>query len=210
MSFNVKCYQHLTLKALKHNQINMIIAYLGRNVKDYRSNCLKYLEELNLICPKCEGKTSFHGSYSRHVHIEEEIEWITLFRVICDKCGKTHAIIPDFIRPYKHYSACETELVLRDQADGIPLEKIKTTASISTLKRWVKEFMYRGQQAAGALRSILCRYYGKFINELEFAEEKIFDTIERILELLPQIKSSYLTIGEANIWLTNWLAEIFI
>lgn len=188
----------------------MIIAYLGRNVKEYRKNCLKFLGELDLICPKCGGKTSFHDSYARHIHIGEKIEWITLYRVICGKCGKTHAIIPDFIRPYKHYSACDSELVLRDQEDGIPLEEIETVASISTIRRWVGEFKHRGRQAAGALRSILYRHYGRFINELEAASTKVFRMIERLLELLPQIESSHLALGEANMWLTNYPAGVFL
>jgi uncharacterized protein (DUF983 family) len=189
---------------------NMIIAYLGRNVKEYRRNCLKFLEGLDLICPKCGGKTSSHDSYDRHVHIGEGIEWISLFRVICGRCGKTHAIIPDFIRPYKHYSACDTEMVLRDQEDGIPLDEIETAASISTVRRWVAEFRHRGRQAAGALRSILYRYYGKLVNELEAARTKIFRMIERMLELLPEVESSYLAIGEANMWLTNHMAGVFV
>lgn len=189
---------------------NMIIAYLGRNVKEYRRNCLKFLEGLELICPKCGGGTSFHDSYDRHVHMGEEIEWITLSRVICVKCGKTHAIIPDFIRPYKHYSACDSELVLRDQEDGMPLEEIETAASTSTLRRWVEEFKHRGRQAAGALRSILYRHYGKFVNEFEAAGAKIMSIIERMLEILPEVKSSHLAIGEANMWLTNHMAGVFV
>jgi len=189
---------------------NMIIAYLGRNVKEYRRNCLRFLEELDLICPICGGETSFHDDYDRHVHMGEEIEWITLFRVICGKCGKTHAIIPDFIRPYKHYSACDTEMALRDQEDGIPLEEIETAASISTLRRWVAEFRYRGWQAVGALRSILYRHYGRFINELEAASTKVFHMIERMLELLPEVESSHLAIGEANMWMTNHIAGVFV
>lgn len=189
---------------------NMIIAYLGRNVKEYQRNCLKFLDGLDLICPKCGGRTSFHDSYERHVHIGEGIEWISIFRVICSKCGKTHAIIPDFIRPYKHYSACDTEMALRDQEDGIPLEEIETTASIPTLRRWVAEFRHRGRQAAGALRSILYRHYGTFINEIKIASTKVFHMIERMLELLPEVESSHLAIGETNMWLTNHMAGVFV
>ena len=163
-----------------------------------------------MICPRCGGKTHFHDSYARHVHIGEEIEWITLSRVICSKCGKTHAIIPDFIRPYKHYSACDTEMALRDQEDGMPLEDIETPASISTLRRWVAEFGHRGRQAAGALRSILYRHYGRFINELKAANTKVFQMIEWLLELLPEVESSHLAIGEANMWLTNHMAGVFV
>lgn len=171
---------------------------------------MQFLERLDLICPKCGGRTNFHDSYDRHIHIGEEIEWIEIFRVICIKCGKTHAIIPDFIRPYKHYSACDTEMVLRDQEDGIPLDDIETAASISTVKRWVAEFRNRGRQAAGALRSILYRYYGKLVNELEAASTKVFNMIEQILELLPEVESSHLAIGEANIWLTNHMSGVFV
>ena len=209
LSFYVKCYQHLNPQSPTYLD-NMIIAYLGRNVKEYRRNCLKFLEELKLTCPICSGNTSFHDSYDRHVHVGEEIEWISLFRVICVRCGKTHAIIPDFIRPYKHYSACDAELVLRDQEDGIPLEEIETDASISTLRRWVAEFRHRGRQALGALRSILYRHYGKFVNELKVAGTKLFGMIERILGLLPEVESSHLAIGEANMWLTNHMAGVFV
>jgi hypothetical protein len=188
----------------------MIIAYLGRNVKEYRKNCLRILEGLELVCPKCGGKTSYHDSYDRHVHIGEEIEWISLYRVICGECGKAHAIIPDFIRPYKHYSAYDTEMVLKDQEDGIPLEEIDTTASISTLRRWVAEFKYRGWQAVGALRSILYRHYSRFVNELEAASTKVFRMVEEMLELLPEVESSHLAIGEANMWLTNHMTGVFV
>ena len=100
--------------------------------------------------------------YLRHIHIDEKIEWITTQRIKCLGCSKNHAVLPDFIRPYKHYSACDAELVLRDQEKGIPIEKIETAASISTISRWIKEFKYQGQQMAGALRSLLYRYAGSF------------------------------------------------
>ncbi len=188
----------------------MIIAYLGRNVKEYRKNCLKLLEELELICPNCSGETNFHDTYDRHVHIGDKVEWITLHRVMCCKCKKTHAIIPDFIRPYKHYSACDTEMALRNQEDGILREEIETAASISTVRRWVSEFKVRGLQAVGALKSILYREYGRLINELEVAGMKVFRMIEQLLEMLPGIESSHLAIGEANIWLTNHMAGLFV
>lgn len=200
--------QHLTLKA--PYTCKMIIAYLGRNVKEYRRNCLKFLEELDLLCPACGGKTSCHGVYDRHIHMGDEIEWITLQRVICGRCRRTHAVIPDFIRPYKHYSACDTEMALRDHEDGTPLDKIETTASMPTLKRWVAEFRSRGKQAAGALRSILYRYYERLANELEASGAKVFRMIERLLELLPEIESSHLAIGETNMWLTNHMAGFFV
>lgn len=188
----------------------MIIAYLGCNVKEYRQKILRYLEALELSCPECDGKTRYHDSYDRHVHIGEVVEWITIYRVKCSKCNVTHAVIPDFIRPYKHYSACDSEMALRDMEDGIPAEKIETAASISTLKRWMAEFREKGPQAAGMLKSLLYKLYHHAISELILTGLKIFATWERILAEFPKIESSNLVIGEINQWITNHLAGNFI
>lgn len=191
-------------------QCKMIIAYLGRNVKDYRKNFLRYLEKLEFLCPVCGSNTAFHDCYDRHIHIDEKIEWISIQRIKCLGCSRTHAVLPDFIRPYKHYSACDAEMVLRDHEEGIPAEQIETAASISTVIRWIKEFKYKGQQMAGALRSLLFRYTGRFVSELKLASRKTFDNMEQLLQALPQIESSNLIIGETNIWLSNHMAGFFV
>lgn len=188
----------------------MIIAYLGRNVKDYRENFMRYLEGMELICPGCRGRTVFHATYERHVHIDETVEWLTIQRLICNECGKTHAVIPDFIRPYKHYSTGDSEMSLRDVDDGVPIEQVETAASISTLRRWVAEFREESRQAAGALRALLFRIYSRVINEPQLFGLKQFEVLERILEKFPGIKSSNFTIGDTNIWLANHLAGMFI
>ncbi|OPY57080.1 MAG: hypothetical protein A4E55_01844 [Pelotomaculum sp. PtaU1.Bin035] len=188
----------------------MIIAYLGRNVKDYRENILRYLEDLALTCPKCGSRTVFHATYERHVHIDEIVEWLTIQRVICIKCSGTHAVIPDFIRPYKHYSTGDSEMSLRDVDDGIPVERVETTASISTLRRWIAEFREKSRQAAGALRALLFRLYAGTVNESQLFGLKIFGVLEKILKKLPRIRSSSFVIGNTNIWLTNCMAGIFV
>lgn len=193
-----------------HIKRNMIIAYLGRNVKDYRQNFLRYLEALKLSCPECDGKTRYHDSYDRHVHIGEVVEWITINRVKCSRCNATHAVIPDFMRPYKHYSACDSEMALRDMEDSIPAEQVETAASISTLKRWMAEFREKGPQAAGILRSLLFKVYERTVNELVFRELNIFCTLEMILSKFPKVKSSNLAIGETNLWLTNHMTGAFV
>lgn len=188
----------------------MIIAYLGRSVKDYRENFLRYLASLDISCPVCGGKAVFHDSYDRHVHIVETVEWIIIQRVICNDCGKTHAMIPDFIKPRKHHSAFDIEVSLRDMEDGIAPENVETEASISTLKRWKKEFKKKSHQAAGALRGLLYRLFEKTVNEFKLAELKIFEMLEKILEEFPEIESGNLVIGDTNIWLSNSIAGILL
>lgn len=188
----------------------MIIAYLGRNVKDYRKNFLRYLERLDILCPVCGGNTGFHDCYDRHVHTNEKSEWIVIQRVICTGCGKTHAVIPDFIRPYKHYCAADIEFTLREIEDGATTEQADTAASTSTVKRWVREFKNRGCQAVGALRALLHNIFHKTINEIKLTGLRIFDTLEHILDNFPTIESNSLAIGDANIWITHHMAGIYV
>jgi hypothetical protein len=118
----------------------VIIAYMGKNVNEYRKNFLRYIEGLETICPKCGSATIFHDNYNRYLRIGENVELIVIQRVVCCGCGKTHAIIPDFIRPYKHYVIADIEGVLRGIYSGISYEHVETPASISTIKRWYREF----------------------------------------------------------------------
>lgn len=188
----------------------MIIAYLGRNVKEYRKNFLRYLDRFKFLCPVCGSNTRLHDSYNRHVHIDEKIEWIIIQRVICAGCGKTHAVIPDFIKPYKHYCTADIEFTLRDIEDGAATEQANTVASTSSVKRWVREFKNRGYQAVGALRALLHKVFDKTINEIKLTGLKIFGALEHILDAFPTIESSKLAIGDANIWLTHHMAGIYV
>lgn len=199
--------QHLTLKVL---HCKMIIAYLGRNVKDYRKNSLRYLEEFELLCPVCGNNTGLHDSYDRHVHIDEKIEWIVIQRVICRGCGKTHAVLPDFIKPYKHYCAAGIEFTLRDIENGAAEEQANTAASTSTVKRWVREFKINGTQAVAALRALLHNVFDETINEIKLTGLKTFEALDHILGVFPAIESNSLAIGDTNIWLTHHIAGIYL
>lgn len=188
----------------------MIIAYLGRNVKDYRKNFLRYLERLEFLCPACGTRTVLHGCYDRHIHTDEKIEWLTIQRVKCIGCGKTHAVLPDFTRPYKHYCAADIEFTLRDVENGAATEQANTSASTSTVKRWVRDFKNRGFQAVGALRALLHSVFNETINEIKLTGLKIFGALEHILDAFPTIESNSLAIGDANIWLTHHMAGIYV
>ena len=57
-------------------------------------------------CPSCvfEGKLYSHGSYLRNLITEESSFLISIYRVKCPICGKTHALIPDILIPYFQHS----------------------------------------------------------------------------------------------------------
>ncbi len=66
----------------------------------------------NCKCPKCHAKSNFsiHGHYNRNLVIISEDDNlcheynVVVTRVICNSCGSTHALLPDFIIPYKSFS----------------------------------------------------------------------------------------------------------
>jgi len=57
-------------------------------------------------CHNCnfDGKLYSHGSYKRNVITEDNSYRITINRVKCPVCGKTHALIPGFLIPYFQHS----------------------------------------------------------------------------------------------------------
>lgn len=114
----------------------MVTAYLGKTIEEYRQNYLVYLSQKEFKCPLCNGSTHSHGSYPRKVKIDgNRKEKLLIERVKCILCGKTHAILPDFIAPYRHYPATEIESVIEVADAGVKAEQIETPAEISTVRR---------------------------------------------------------------------------
>lgn len=116
-----------------------------------KSQILAKLNEANVIgfvCPCCKGKEFvYYGSYKRYLRIKENNE-ITEFevkikRVKCKTCNRTHAVIPDFIIPYK---LCTVKLV--NKVIYLKINNIKTNKEIEEeyevsrqlLNKWIKEF----------------------------------------------------------------------
>lgn len=201
--------QHLIFKAPTPNTY-MIVTYLGKNISEYRKNALKILC-CNIPCyPVCSHTMKYHSNYPRHVHIGDLVEWINIYRFECTNCDNTQAILPDFISPRKHYSACDIELTLEDIEEEVPLEEIETTASISTVKRWFAEFKEKVSQAAGVLKSLLYTIFNKTIGEVSLFKLQSFKLISRIVQGFPVIENSGLVIGEANIWLLKSEVGLYI
>lgn len=165
---------------------------------------------MEFTCPHCDGSTISHGFYERKVKLQEETYKLSIYRVKCNGCGKTHAILPDFISPRKHYSSCDIELAISEVEDGTAVFEVETEASPSTVRRWWNSFRIKSVQALGALKSIMYRLYGKVKGEIALPNLSRLKRLENILEDFPEIHSSNLIIGEANIWLSNNMAGIYI
>ena len=92
--------------------------------------------------------------------------------------------------------------MLNDIEDGLKPENIVTEANINTIRRWMKEYKDKLQQAAGGLRALLFKLFGSTINELVLSGIKRITTLERILKAFPPVKSSHIILGQTNLWLS--------
>lgn len=97
--------------------LKKIKSFCEKNFKNYdsyesRKKCIQSLmpdlsDVLDNICPCCKAKNKLvkYGKYCRNVSVlvDNSIEnyCISVQRVICKSCGSTHALLPDFIVPYK-------------------------------------------------------------------------------------------------------------
>ncbi len=87
---------------------------LTLNTNDFNIDIKKYdkiidtLEVKTIKCPICgHCDLERHGYYSRYINISKEKIEMTILRVRCKSCGKTHAVLPSFIVPYLHTSIIE-------------------------------------------------------------------------------------------------------
>jgi hypothetical protein len=69
-----------------------------------------------VICPLCHCAEHlvYHASYRKYFY--ERL--ITIIRVMCTKCGITHAIIPLFSLPGTSIGTAEAENYLKERAEG--------------------------------------------------------------------------------------------
>lgn len=100
----------------------------------------------NIKCPHCRSTNLIkYGTYDRNVIYEEDEEIksdiIKIQRFMCKSCNTTHAILPDFLVPYKQYSI-DLLLIILLELILISAEELsmKYKIHISNIKRFKKQF----------------------------------------------------------------------
>lgn len=79
-----------------------------------------------------------------------------IVRAFCTRCGKTHAILPDFIAPYRHIAAQHIAQATADIIEGkATAETAEGPQDASTTRRWVQRFEQDFNHISGMLQSIL-------------------------------------------------------
>jgi hypothetical protein len=214
----------------------MIIPHWQISVKEYQANFLALLVVSDMCCPICGCPVHAHAWYLRVLLPDGETVEILLniLRVICTNknCGRTHAILPEFIDPYcKHeMSGVQGVLQLTEQeghtvtsAIALPpiceAESMEAATSFNTKAKvsqwicqnigtainWIKRFRAKAATVAGRLRQLLANaHHGIFpLKEPDSPWDKITWLINQLAVAGNIIITSPLIFSEVNRFLST-------
>jgi len=188
-----------------------IVLFLGRNVNDYETESGEIinqaLSDRKFRCEQCLRPMRRHSSYGRF--IRETGKKLEITVVWCRKCKVWHALLPDFLLPNKHYSGNEIEGVIIDSETN-SVDQIETSASESTVRRWIKQIGDRIRHAVSKLKLHFGKD-GRAVSETAIDAGYCYDELEQILKMAPnEIKYCGNKLGLANIWLRTTEAAAYI
>lgn len=138
----------IILKEKKSNTfLKKRIKISQKEKKEIEKKIDEYEKEINygyIECPNCHSdKLISYGTYKRNIGIGMTFKEIKIKRVYCKNCKHTHAIIPDFIKPYYQYESTFIDFVmLLVNVRKQKTKKIEETREIyrQIINQWKKRF----------------------------------------------------------------------
>lgn len=183
----------------------MIVFNFDTNINEYANRFTEILGSTlskligGLIrCPVCSGCLKYNCTYHRSPRALDGGRFnIEIIQVCCETCKKTHALIPDFLMPYKQYT---TETI--EAAISSDITVVNCFADNSTIYRWNRQFKARGTMAVLRIRLIVWGLHLRYINANELSSFSIIKQLSFCLGELKKEKSDTV-IGATNVVLTG-------
>lgn len=129
-------------------------------------------------CPTCGGNLVYRDRRKRvHRKAGGKKEYLQIRRFRCEKCGRYHEELPDFLLPYKHYDA----EIICDVIDGKITEdnlEYEDYPCAATMRRW-REW-YKGTRAAieGNLQRVFSQH-PEIFRETETKDRSLLETVKQ-------------------------------
>lgn len=92
-------------------------------------------------CPRCGGPTGAWSGYLRHLR-DSELHRIFVPRVRCRRCGRTDALLPWFVTPYRWDTVDVIGRALELSVAGLGVRRIAATLGRpeTTVREWCRRF----------------------------------------------------------------------
>lgn len=111
-----------------------------------------------------EGSLIGHGSYPRKAKDAQHGYPVEIKRWLCKVCGRTMAVLPDFLLSFRHYVVRVVEGVLEDHIERkLSWAKVKEKNSpanfpaLRTMQRWCKAYGEEAVRWLGAAQETLAQ-----------------------------------------------------
>jgi transposase-like protein len=134
----------------------VIIIHYGGTLEAYveAKECLTRTTPIPACCPHCGAKKCLirWGFYRRWCYSGQYEYYLVIQRVRCKGCGRTHALLPDFLHPYRRYALDTLSQVvmlylLKGQSYGrIYASLPEQGPAYTTIREWVAAFAYGAGQ----------------------------------------------------------------
>ena len=109
---------------LMHKSSNFNIKIKSLTQKNYN----EFVKNINLNKLTCScgmsGQLIKHAYYDRHIKMPEGVVTLTILRVKCTCCGKTHAVFPENIVPYSQILLTDHIAIINAYNSGSSFEPI--------------------------------------------------------------------------------------
>lgn len=136
-----------------------------------------------LVCPACDSTVVIRwGTYERNViywkdDIQMESQVLTVQRIRCKSCNRTHALLPIGIIPYKQFSSEVVTTVLKETNTNT-IERISDLYYISEnlIRKWISDFK---EKHLSRLRTQL---NDTVENMLEIIDRSIVEKVKYIMQ----------------------------
>ena len=162
-----------------------------------------------LLCSECGGKLVVNSYYQRYV-IESDgfRQKIKIMQTRCVEktCGKTHAILPHFVTPYKRYSTVVIESAILSFKESGGLKNSDCPAEDKTIRGWTKQFELHGEIAVIQLQNILYDYFCKRVSMIKLIALNLIQRLKVLVTEFEELKSVKCgsLIGSINIILSRY------
>jgi len=159
-----------------------------------------------LSCPKCGGKLVVNSYYSRIlIDSDGSRQKIPVMQTRCVKkaCGRTHAILPHFVMPYKRYAADVIEAAILSFKENGGLKYSDCPAEDKTIRGWKDRFKNRGATAVNHLQKILYDQYDRSISMIKLISLSLIERLKILIEQFGPVLCGSL-IGSVNIILSRY------
>ncbi len=107
-----------------------------------------------VACPRCGGPTGPWSGYRRHLR-DAELHLVFVPRVRCRRCGRTDALLPWFVTPYRWDSVDVIGAALERHVAGEGVRGIASALDrpATTVREWCRRFERTASALAAAVRA---------------------------------------------------------